>query len=274
MTSSPSPSPYPNAPSSSYTPHRNSQSYSGLDTNAPPPPPPKPHSRDVSRQGTPAGSGNPSFSRPGEPSTSSTETPIQCEDESHDDPEQVQSNLSLEDPGDQWLPDLLLGKSKQDLASILSNPTLLAALTHSKRTSHPSISASHEPIQTTINDNLTLATHLDKVASRLQHLRAAIQTQLLATHALERQWKQKQAEMDRALAPFAPSSLYQQLAQGVAEQEMICRAMEESFLEAQDVLGERDVLDWVRRFRDSKGVFYRRREWKDRWDEGRVGGWR
>ncbi|ESZ91347.1 hypothetical protein SBOR_8255 [Sclerotinia borealis F-4128] len=259
-----SPSPYP---TSSYTtPHRNSQSYSGIDPNAPPPPPPKPNSQDVSRQGTPAGTGNQSFPRSGE------KTSMQYE-ERHDDSPREQPQ-QIQDPGDQWLPKMLKDKSKQDLASTLSNPALLAALTHSTSTAHPSISASQEPLTSALNENIALATHLLEVESRLDHLRSSTQDQLLSAHALERQWKQKQSEMDRALAPFSPSSLYQRLGQGVQEQEMICRAMEESFLEGDGVATEKEASDWVRKFRETKKVYYSRRERKERWDEGRVGGWR
>jgi len=81
--------------------------------------------------------------------------------------------------------------------------------------------------------------------------------------------------MDRALAPFSPSSLYQRLGQGVQEQEMICRALEESFLEGDGgTATERETSEWVRRYREAKKVYYSRRERKERWDEGRVGGWR
>lgn len=84
--------------------------------------------------------------------------------------------------------------------------------------------------------------------------------------------------MDRALAPFSPSSLYQRLNQGVQEQEMMCRALEESFLEGGDrdgdVASEREANEWVRRYREGKKTYYLRKERKDRWDEGRVGGWR
>jgi hypothetical protein len=81
--------------------------------------------------------------------------------------------------------------------------------------------------------------------------------------------------MDRALSPFLPSSLYQRLGQGVQEQEMICRALEESFLDGDGaVANEREVVDWVRRYRDAKKLYYSRSERKERWDEGRVGGWR
>jgi hypothetical protein len=81
--------------------------------------------------------------------------------------------------------------------------------------------------------------------------------------------------MDRALAPFSPSALYQKLGQGVSEQEMVCRALEESFLEGDGATAtEREAAEWVRRYRDAKKVYYSRRERKERWDEGRVGGWR
>lgn len=84
--------------------------------------------------------------------------------------------------------------------------------------------------------------------------------------------------MDHALSPFAPASLYQRLGAGVAEQGQVCAALEESFLEGEGDDGapatEREALDWVRRYREAKKLYYLRQERKERWDEGRVGGWR
>lgn len=122
---------------------------------------------------------------------------------------------------------------------------------------------------------MALATHLKELETRVAHLRESTQAQLLSTHALERQWRQKQLDMDQALAPFSPSSLYQRLNQGVQEQEMICRALEDSFLDGDgEVASEREITDWVKRYRDAKKTYYARKERKERWDEGRVGGWR
>lgn len=165
--------------------------------------------------------------------------------------------------------------SKQDLSDVLAKPELLAALAHSTSTAHHSIAVSQEPLQSSLNENISLASHLNDLEARLTRLRSSTQAQLLSTHALERQWRQKQSDMDRALAPFSPSSLYQRLSSGVQEQEMICRALEESFLEGDGgVATEREAAEWVRRFREAKKVYYSRRERKERWDEGRVGGWR
>ena len=80
--------------------------------------------------------------------------------------------------------------------------------------------------------------------------------------------------MDHAIAPFAPAALYQQLGQGLQEQAQVCQAMEESFLEGDEVVTEREAAEWVKRYREAKVLYYLRQERKERWDEGRVGGWR
>lgn len=168
--------------------------------------------------------------------------------------------------------------SKQDLTDIFARPELLAALAASTTTAHPSTPAAQAPLTAALEDNIALASRLVELEARLEHLRSSTQAQLLSAHALERQWRQKQSEMDRALAPFSPSALYQKLGQGVSEQEMVCRALEESFLDgdgaAEATATEREAAEWVRRYRDAKKVYYSRRERKERWDEGRVGGWR
>lgn len=148
-----------------------------------------------------------------------------------------------------------------------------------------------------------LAAHLSALEARLADRRAGAQAQLLSTHALERQWRQKQGEMDAALAPFAPAALYARLGQSLAEQEAVCRALEESFLEGgggggsggggglggdesgrgrgggggeggEHLATERETLDWVRRYREAKKLYYLRHERRERWNEHRVGGWR
>jgi len=234
-----------------------------FDPYAPPAPPPKPSSQDVSRRSTPAAGPQGSFG------THEEEPSLQ-----QGQARNVAHEQRIEDPGEQWLPKILKDKSKQELADILARPELLAALTHSTSTAHRSTTASQELLQAALAENISLASHLNEVEARLARLRSSTQTLLLSTHALERQWRQKQLEMDRALAPFSPSSLYQKLSQGVQEQEMFCRGLEESFLEADGEATEREVIDWAKRYRDAKKVYYSRQERKERWDEGRVGGWR
>ena len=80
--------------------------------------------------------------------------------------------------------------------------------------------------------------------------------------------------MDRALSEYSPSSLYQRMGSGVAEQEGVCRAMEESFVDGDWKLSEKELQDWVKTYREERKRYYGRRDRKERWDEGRVGGWR
>ncbi|KAK3337356.1 hypothetical protein B0T19DRAFT_412313 [Cercophora scortea] len=188
--------------------------------------------------------------------------------------DQVQA---VPDPGDQWLPRFLQDKSKQDLAEMLSSPALLSALTHSSQTTHASLTSSNGALQAALAENMDRAAHLLDLEAHLAHQRSATQAQLLSTHALERQWRAKQADMDHALAPFAPASLYQRLNQSLNEQEGVCYALEESFLEGDgdgSPATEKEANDWVRRYREAKKLYYLRQERKERWDEGRVGGWR
>jgi hypothetical protein len=79
------------------------------------------------------------------------------------------------------------------------------------------------------------------------------------------------------LRDFSPPALYTKLNAGVGEQDALCRGLEESFLEGEGGGGqasEREVSEFVRRLREARKVGYLRRERKERWDEGRIGGWR
>ncbi|KAF3075667.1 hypothetical protein CFAM422_001935 [Trichoderma lentiforme] len=259
------------------------------DSHAPTPPilPPKPSSQEPSRIGTPASGAPPpppsSLSEagqqyraaviPGGISSSSaagaTPPPL---------PSVARAAAEIPDPGDQWLPQVLQDKSKQDIADILKSPALLNALTNSPASIHPSLLASHQALASALSSNTDLASRLADQESRLANQRSAAQAQLLSMHALERQWRQKQVDMDHALARFSPAALYQLLGQSVQEQGLVCQAMEESFLDSDGVDGgetsEREAAEWIRRYREAKTQFYLRQERKERWDEGRVGGWR
>ena len=80
--------------------------------------------------------------------------------------------------------------------------------------------------------------------------------------------------MDDALAPYGAKALYQRLGASVGEQEAVCAALEESFMEGEGRAGERDVGEFLKRWREGRRVGVLRGERKERWDEGRVGGWR
>ncbi|KAI0100674.1 hypothetical protein GGR51DRAFT_349692 [Nemania sp. FL0031] len=275
-------------------------------TPPPPVPPPKPSSHDVSRLGTPG--------TPGTPVGNSPRPPLPISDNGYSgglesmgfsngrSPATDASGLipaptgitrqyrePVPDPGDTWLPRMLEDKSKQDLADILSTPSILQALTVSPTTMHPSLAQTQDALLAALAENIALAQHLKELETRLAHQRASTQAQLLSAHALDRQWRSKQADMDTALAPFAPAALYTRLTQALQEQEMLCAAMEESFLEGEGTQGsgsngddgaagglatERETLDWVRRYRDARRLYYLRQERKERWNERRVGGWR
>ncbi|KAL7930886.1 hypothetical protein V8C35DRAFT_311642 [Trichoderma chlorosporum] len=252
------------------------------DPHAPTPPilPPKPSSQEPSRIGTPASGAAPappsSLSEAGQqyraavtPGFSSAAGPTPPPAPA------VARAAEIPDPGDQWLPQLLQDKSKQDIADILTSPALLNGLTNAPSTVHPSLLASHQALAASLAANTDLAARLADQESRLARQRSAAQAQLLSMHALERQWRQKQSDMDLALARFSPAALYQLLGQSVQEQGLVCQAMEESFLDSDGgETSEREAADWIRRYREAKTQFYLRQERKERWDEGRVGGWR
>ncbi|KAI1268823.1 hypothetical protein F5Y18DRAFT_168839 [Xylariaceae sp. FL1019] len=261
-------------------------------TPPPPAPPPKPNSHDVSRLGTPAthsphplGSDNSYTGGLESMGISSGRTPNNEASGLIPAPSTVPGGAMrqyqqqpIPDPGDAWIPSVLEDKSKQDLADILSSPSLLQALNLSQETIHPSLSHSQDALLSALSENVGLAQHLTELESRLEHQRASTQAQLLSAHALERQWRAKQADTDAALAPFAPAALYTRLTQALQEQEMLCAAMEESFLEGGgedgNLASEREMLDWVRRYREARRTCYLRGERKERWNERRVGGWR
>ncbi|KAK7757843.1 hypothetical protein SLS62_000221 [Diatrype stigma] len=273
---------------------------------SPPIPPPKPSSHEASRLGTPSVTNSP---RPPPPPPFTPEhgmgvgsmdargrgfaaidssglilAPGGGSGAQQQYQQQRQQPQPIPDPGEHWLPKILEDKSKQDLAEILGSPELLEALTHAPSTRHPSLAATEGSVDEggllplALEENENLARHLAELESRLALQREAAQAQLLSAHALERQWRQKQAQMDEALAPFAPAALYHRLTRALQEQEMVCRALEESFLEGGggegDLATERETLEWVRRYRDARKLFYLRQERKERWNERRVGGWR
>ena len=69
-------------------------------------------------------------------------------------------------------------------------------------------------------------------------------------------------------------ALYQRLNAGAAEQELLVKGVEESWLEEGGLADEREVESFVRRMKDGSKQSFLRRERRERWDEGRVGGWR
>ncbi|PYH81974.1 hypothetical protein BO82DRAFT_374357 [Aspergillus uvarum CBS 121591] len=248
-----------------------------LGSDTPPPPPPKPSSHEASRRGTPQlnsplpgtpqqlhraynqqermdmFSGN-RYSSPGVPPSSQNVLP---------QPPPVEEG---------WLPSSVKDKSTVDLQTVLKDPNLISALS----SQHPSYTAHQQHLESLLKYNKDLANRLLELQSQMSELRSSTETLLLTHQSLEVSWRKKQSEMDAALAPWSPKALYQRLAASISEQEAVCRAVEESFLEGEHHgrASEKEVADWVRRVRAESAKLAARREAKARWDEGRVGGWR
>jgi hypothetical protein len=128
-----------------------------------------------------------------------------------------------------------------------------------------------------------LAKELSQLESQLRAERDKTAQLMLNHTSLQQQWRRKQSEMDNALSPWQPRAMYQRLVASIGEQEALLRAIHESFLEghgdgsASSVDGkasDREVAEWIRRIREGTTTLERRRELKNRWDEGRVGGFR
>ncbi|ORY13710.1 hypothetical protein BCR34DRAFT_561572 [Clohesyomyces aquaticus] len=258
---------------------RQSQNLFQFNPSTPPPPPPKPSAHSSGRATPQAG---PPLPPP--PGQTSQSQPYRDHQQPFaqtyaQNPAQAPQQL-VQPPDDGWLPDVLKDKTTVDLHHVLQNPDLQRAIIHSPETRHPSLPASTAPLQALLAQNIAIAEQLKVLESHVQHQRESTQSRLLTLRALERQWRAKQAEQDAALREFSPPSLYQRLSGAVAEQDALCRGLEESFLEGEGVGGndavasEREVTEFVRRLREGRKIAYLRAERKERWDEGRVGGWR
>ncbi|KAF2746422.1 hypothetical protein M011DRAFT_445195 [Sporormia fimetaria CBS 119925] len=250
---------------------RQSQHLFQYNPSTPPPPPPKPATHS-SRHGTPQT--GPPLPPPPPPQHYDDQTYATARPQPQ---EQDQPPIPL--PEDGWLPAVLKDKTTVDLHHVLQTPELQHAIIHNPETTHPSIPASTAPLQALLAQNIALAEQLKGIESHLRHQREAMQSRLLSLRALERQWRAKEAEQDAALRDFSPPALYQRLSAAVGEQEALCRGLEESFLdgsagESDAVANDREVAEFVRRLREARKIAYLRAERKERWDDGRVGGWR
>ncbi|KAH7388730.1 hypothetical protein BKA66DRAFT_414975 [Pyrenochaeta sp. MPI-SDFR-AT-0127] len=256
---------------------RHSQSFYQYDASTPPPPPPKPSAHS-------SGTATPSHGPPLPPPPPGQPQPYSNLQGSQLHPQNpvqgLPDQLAVQPPDDGWLPDVLKDQTTKDLHHILQTPDLQKAIVNNPDTTHPSLPASVAPLQALLAQNVGLVESLKQLEAHVQHQRDSVQSRLLSLRALERQWRSKQAEQDEALREFSPPALYQRLSAAVGEQEALCRGFEESFLEGEGVASgdtvasEREVADFVRRLREGRKVAYLRAERKERWDEGRVGGWR
>ncbi|WPG99664.1 Hypothetical protein R9X50_00248300 [Acrodontium crateriforme] len=173
-----------------------------------------------------------------------------------------------------WVPEALKEKTTTDLHALLQDQSLLSAILDNPESTHPAVKASQATLQPLVGSNLVLAASLSQLEAQLTHQRTQTQSRLLALRALEQQHRGKLAETEKALQAFSPMALYQRLNASVQEQDALIKGLEESWLEESGLVGEREVNDFLRRVRDGKKTAFLRKERKERWDEGRVGGWR
>ncbi len=105
----------------------------------------------------------------------------------------------------------------------------------------------------------------------LHQLRQRCDQQLKSTRELEVRWRDKEQEMYSALRPFSSPRLLSRLQQATGEQEAVSEALLKSFLAEP---AGRDVADFIREYQEARTLYHLRRERSERWQEGRVGGWR
>ncbi|MCJ1311478.1 hypothetical protein MMC25_005150 [Agyrium rufum] len=171
-----------------------------------------------------------------------------------------------------WLPEALKDKTFAELQAL--SPTVLEAFITAPSTTHPSYPASLSTLQDLLDQNAALAQQALSLSQSVTQQRSQTEAQLLRLHALERQWRQKESTLDNTLQPWSHRALHQRLVASIAEQEEYTRALEESFLEGDGKASEREVAEFVKRYREGRKLLWLRKERKERWDEGRVGGWR
>lgn len=140
--------------------------------------------------------------------------------------------------------------------------------------SHPSLQPQQNLLLPALDRTFDLANRVNQRQSHLLALRQQTQDHLHRSHAMERQWRSKQAQAERELDPWSAKSLYQRLREAERTGEEISTAMEQSWLDEHGQVGERELSDWIRGYRDDRARLCMRREFRQRWDEGRVGGWR
>lgn len=243
-----------------------------FDIDTPPPPPPKPSHQDTSQRASPQQNGPP---LPPPPHTSQRTPPTQP---TNDNGTRLPSTdpVTLPPPSleEGWLPAALQDKGTPDLGHILSDNTLLNAFA----STHPSYQESLKSLESALSTNTEQVKQVQATENHISRLRGDVQALLLQHTTLWTQWRRKQTEMDAALEPWSPQSMYQRLVASIGEQEALLRAVEESFLDGYGEMGhgatDREVSEWIRRVREGTSLLEKRREARARWDEGRVGGWR
>ena len=154
------------------------------------------------------------------------------------------------------------------------NPELKEALIFAPSTTHTAYPASLQPVNDLLAQNIALAQQILSFSTQLVQQRQKTESQLLRCHALERQWRQKQSALDDALAPWSHRALHQRLVGSISEQNVLTQALEDSFVDGEAKATEREVGEFVKRYREGRKAYWIRRERRERWDEGRVGGWR
>ncbi|RPB08883.1 hypothetical protein P167DRAFT_567593 [Morchella conica CCBAS932] len=156
-------------------------------------------------------------------------------------------------------------------SSTISSSDLTPGFKHHH--THPHAQQHEATLTAALHRNADLAARLSALEPRLHTARDGAERALLDARMKEREWRAREKEMYQSLQPFSSPALYSRLVNAVADAEAVAEAMAESFLEEGGGDG-RDVGEFVREYRALRKTYHLRRERKERWDEGRVGGWR
>ncbi|EGX90217.1 hypothetical protein CCM_06636 [Cordyceps militaris CM01] len=250
----------------------------------PPAPPPKPDSHEASRMATPSTSGSvppppPPQQYPGYAGYAAHE-PSQLQQTQTADadgavPPQLDVPQPMPDPGEGWLPETLQDKSPLWTRLTNSRPGRAA------RQPQPAASAhARAGRRAPLADRLPRGAVLGAVVQRRARDESERAGRAPGGRAVG---DAGAAAVDaRAGAAVAPAAVgYGPRAGAVLAGRAVPGARArgpgagaDSGSGGAELLTEREVAEWVKGYREAKVLYYQRQERKERWDEGRVGGWR
>lgn len=162
---------------------------------------------------------------------------------------------------------ILKDKSKTDLQEILDSTDLLHDIFlahHSLPTQHASLLAQEEERH---RDALA---RIATLREQIVHQRQITETAVAATKSLEAEWERVEKGMYLAQKPYSAQSLLLDLKNVLSEAERTSEGQLASFLDSSGG----NVEDFIREYRKTRKLRHLRAEKVQRWQDGRVGGFR
>ncbi|KTW27589.1 uncharacterized protein T551_03088 [Pneumocystis jirovecii RU7] len=163
-----------------------------------------------------------------------------------------------------FIPSILYEKTQEELKDILNDSLLLDAILN---TTHPEVLQQMNILKEAYKTNIRFSEELLNQKSSFLNLQKNVENTLNELKKYEKRWEDVKKEMEISFKFHSKPYLLTRLDNAIKETDDFSNSLQKSFLEDKE---NNDVLEFIKKYRQARKLYYFRLEKKEHWESGKI----